>query len=98
MRRDPSLTLIPFYLVDAVCEVPYGSYPGNMPYEYYSDEEHLREWLTVEKDPEALKKFIDKNIYNVKEFTEYIEMNGGLKKMQELRDKEYLINNSTAKK
>jgi len=98
IRSDPSLTLIPFYLVDAVCEVPYGSYPGNMPYEYYSDEEHLREWLTVEKDPEQLKKFLDKNIYGVKEFTEYIEINGGLKKMQELRDKEYLINNNTAKK
>jgi glutaconate CoA-transferase subunit A len=78
--------------------VPYGSYPGNMPYEYYSDEEHLREWLTVEKDPEELKKFLDKNIYGVKEFTEYIEINGGLKKMQELRDKEYLVDNNTAKK
>jgi glutaconate CoA-transferase, subunit A len=98
IRSDPSLTLIPFYLVDAVCEVPYGSYPGNMPYEYYSDEEHLREWLTVEKDPEELKKFLDKNIYGLKEFTEYIEINGGLKKMQELRDKEYLINNNSAKK
>ncbi len=98
IRSDPSLTVIPFYLVDAVCEVPYGSYPGNMPYEYYSDEEHLREWLTVEKDPEELKKFLDKNIYGVKEFTEYIEINGGLKKMQELRDKEYLVDNNTAKK
>ncbi len=95
IRSDPSLTLIPFYLVDAVCEVPYGSYPGNMPYEYYSDEDHLREWLTVEKDPEAFKKFLDKNIYNVKEFSEYIELNGGLKKMQDLRDKEFLVNNNT---
>src|SRR5438477_5441625 len=33
IRADPSLTAIPFYCVDAVCEVPYGSYPGNMPYE-----------------------------------------------------------------
>ena len=30
-RRDPHLTAIPFFCVDAVCEVPYGSYPGNMP-------------------------------------------------------------------
>ena len=28
-----------------MCEVPYGSYPGNMPGEYYSDEAHLRAWL-----------------------------------------------------
>src|SRR5216684_4484105 len=35
IRADPSRTSIPFYCVDAVCEVPYGSYPGNMPYEYF---------------------------------------------------------------
>jgi len=98
IRSDPSQTVIPFYLVDAVCEVPYGSYPGNMPYEYFSDEAHLKEWLTVEKDPEQLKVFLDKNIYGVKEFSEYVELNGGLKKIQELRDKEYLINNKAAKK
>ena len=45
IRRDPTQTVIPFYCVDAVCEVPFGSYPGNMPYEYFSDEEHLRHWL-----------------------------------------------------
>ena len=30
----------------------FGSYPGNMPYEYFSDEIHLRQWLDVEKDME----------------------------------------------
>src|SRR5438309_8944723 len=38
IRQDPSRTLIPFYCVDAVCEVPFGSYPANMPGDYYSDE------------------------------------------------------------
>ena len=46
-------TVIPFFCVDAVCEVPYGSYPGNMPYEYFSDEEHIREWLKVERTPRS---------------------------------------------
>src|SRR5918911_264056 len=53
IRRDPTRTVIPFYCVDAVCEVPFGSYPGNMPYEYFSDEDHLRRWLEVEKDVSA---------------------------------------------
>jgi len=91
IRSDPSRTVIPFYLVDAVCEVPYGSYPGNMQYEYFSDEEHIREWLKVEKDPAELEKFLQKNIYGVKDFYQYIEINGGIKKMQELRDKEFMI-------
>src|SRR5262249_7669094 len=44
-RNDPSRTAIPFFCVDAVCEVPYGSYPGNMPGEYFSDEAHFRQWM-----------------------------------------------------
>src|SRR5262245_7806990 len=44
IRQDPTRTVIPFFCVDAVCEVPFGSYPGNMPYEYFSDEDHLRAW------------------------------------------------------
>ena len=97
IRSDPTRTVIPFYLVDAVCEVPYGSYPGNMPYEYFSDEDHLREWLTVEKDPDEFKKFLDKNIFGVSDFAEYVERNGGIKKMQELRDKEFLITSNNSK-
>jgi glutaconate CoA-transferase subunit A len=93
IRSNPSITMIPFYLVDAVCEVPYGGYPGNMAYEYFSDEEHLQEWLKVEKDPEAFKKFLDKNIYNCKSHFEYINLNGGIEKMCRLRDKELLSAN-----
>jgi glutaconate CoA-transferase subunit A len=91
IRRDPSLTIIPFYCVDAVCEVPYGSYPGNMPYEYFSDEEHLRRWLTVERDPEAFKRFLDEYIYGVKDFAEYLQRCGGLPRLQELRRQEFLL-------
>ena len=58
IRNDPQKTIIPFWLVDAVIEVPYGSYPGNMPDEYFSDEEHLFEWLKVENDEEEFKAFL----------------------------------------
>lgn len=91
IRRDPTSTFIPYWCVDAVCEVPYGSYPGNMYGEYFSDEEHLREWLSVEKDPETFKAFLDKNIYGVKDHFEYIERNGGIAKMHALRQKELLF-------
>jgi len=91
IRRDPTLTSIPFYLVDAVCEIPFGAYPGNMPYEYFSDEEHLREWLKAERDPAVFKEFLKRNIYDCKDHAEYIEKNGGIKKMNELRAKEFLI-------
>lgn len=91
IKRNPSDTDIPYYLVDAVCEVPYGAYPGTMPYEYFSDEDHLKEWLTVDRDPEQFKKFIQKNIFDCKDNDEYIQLNGGLKKMRDLRAKELLL-------
>jgi len=91
IRRDPTRTVIPYYLVDAVIEVPFGSYPGNMAYEYFSDEEHLREWLVAENDPETLNDFLNHHIYSRNNFNEYLETIGGLSRLQELRCQETLI-------
>lgn len=91
IRREPHKTVIPYWCVDAVIEIPFGSYPGNMPGEYYSDEEHLMEWLKTEKDPEAFKEFIDKNIHNAESFYEYLELNGGMKKIKKLKQIEHLF-------
>ena len=91
IRQDPTHTFIPYYMVDAVVESPYGCYPANMPYEYFSDEEHLAEWLAVEKNPEEFAKFLDKYIYNVSCHEEYIELCGGLKKLRKLRAEETLV-------
>lgn len=85
IRRTPAQTLAPYWLVDAVCHVPYGSYPGNMPYEYYSDEVHLAEWLAAEQTPASLAAFLDKYIYGVKTFAEYLELKGGERRLAELR-------------
>jgi glutaconate CoA-transferase subunit A len=92
IRHDPTRTVIPFFCVDAVCEVPFGSYPGNMPYEYFSDEDHLRRWLEVERDVAAFKRFLDEHIYGVRSFTEYLQRCGGLERMQRLRQQELLLN------
>lgn len=90
IRQDPTRTSIPYYLVDAVVHAPFGSYPGNMPYEYFSDEEHLRDWLSAEKDPEEFARFLDKYIYQVADFNEYLQLCGGLDRLRELRDLECL--------
>jgi glutaconate CoA-transferase subunit A len=91
IRSDPTRTVIPFYCVDAVCEVPYGSYPGNMPYEYFSDEEHLCRWLQVEKDPAAFREFLDRYVLGVRDFAEYLQLCGGLQRLQQLRQQEFLL-------
>ena len=91
IKAKPSSTSIPYFLVDAVCEVPFGAYPGTMPYEYFSDEDHLREWLTVEKDADKFRDFLNRNIYHCEDHEEYIRINGGIKKMLKLRAKELLL-------
>jgi glutaconate CoA-transferase subunit A len=88
IRSDPTATVIPFFCVDAVCEVPFGSFPGNMPYEYYSDEDHIREWLTVERDPDAHLRFLDEIIFDIDDFEQYIERCGGAARMAELHELE----------
>src|SRR5271154_1594103 len=91
IRRDPTQTVIPFFCVDAVCEVPYGSYPGNMPYEYFSDEKHLRHWLAAEREPASYLEFLEKTIFGLRDFYEYLDRCGGLARMQELRQQEFLL-------
>jgi glutaconate CoA-transferase subunit A len=71
--------------VDAVCEVPFGSYPCNMPGEYFTDEEHLKEWLTAENSAETFTEFVNRNIFDCKDFNEYLNKNGGLDKINKLR-------------
>lgn len=84
-RREPWRTSIPYWLVDAVCLVPYGSYPGEMPFEYTSDERHLAEWVEAERDPATFTAFLDKYIYGTKDFEEYLARIGGEERLMELR-------------
>jgi glutaconate CoA-transferase subunit A len=93
-RREPDRTAIPFFCVEAVCEVPFGSYPGNMVGEYFSDETHLRRWLTVEKEPEGHLRFLEEHIFGVPDFDAYLAKCGGLPRLRELRAQEFLLSTS----
>lgn len=90
IRRQPDRTVIPFYLVDAVCEAPYGSHPGNMPGLYYSDEEHMAEWLTLSRTEEGVREYLERYVLSVDDFPAYIELIGGEGKMEYLRRLEAL--------
>lgn len=89
-REKPERTTIPWINVDAVINVPYGSYPGNMCGYYFSDEKHLKEWLVAEKDPENFKDFLAKYIYSSSNFDEYLEKCGGERNIEKLKKLEDL--------
>ena len=88
IRSAPNATAIPAFCVDAVCHVPYGSYPGNMAGEYFSDEVHLKAWLDAEQDAEAYRAFLDKYLYGVDCFESYLDICGGEERLAELRREE----------
>ncbi len=90
IRNETDKVMIPYFLVDAVIEVPYGSYPGNMAYRYFSDEDHLSLWLKKEQEGE-INSFLEEYIYNTEDFDEYLEKCGGIKRIKELRRQENLI-------
>ncbi len=77
-------------MVDAVCEVPYGSHPTQMPYLYYSDEAHIREWMTPARTDEGTREYFEKYVFGVAGFDEYLERIGGLRKLRQLRRIEQL--------
>lgn len=85
IRNKPDLTKIPYYLVDAVCEVKYGSHPCLMPYLYYFDEYHIGEWLALSKTDDGVEQYLDKYVYSTENFEEYLRLIGGEEKMKELR-------------
>jgi glutaconate CoA-transferase subunit A len=90
IRQCPHCTSIPYYCVDAVVVQRYGGYPGNVAYEYFADEEHLKEWLKAEADPAEFASFIEHYIYGIPDFDAYLSLKGGEARMAELRAEEFL--------
>jgi acyl CoA:acetate/3-ketoacid CoA transferase alpha subunit len=90
IRREPWKTVIPFLVVDAVVKVPYGSHPCEMPGMYYYDEEHIADWLSLSKTQEGVDEYLSKFVFGVGSFDDYLELCGGMKKLNYLKRREFL--------
>ena len=77
--------MIPFYLVDAVIEVPFGAHPTEMPVTYYFDEEHIAHWLEVSKTPEGTREYFEEFVFGLPDFNAYLEKVGGIRKLTHLK-------------
>jgi acyl CoA:acetate/3-ketoacid CoA transferase alpha subunit len=90
IRSEPWRTVIPFLVVDAVVEVPYGSHPCEMPGVYYYDEEHIAEWLKLSRTQEGVNEYFDKYVFGVDSFEDYLKLCGGKKNLNYLKRREFL--------
>jgi acyl CoA:acetate/3-ketoacid CoA transferase alpha subunit len=75
-RKAPDRTIIPYYLVDAVVEAPYGSHPGEMCYLYRRDEPRIRDWVEAAREPATTQAYLEKFVYGVKNHQEYLQLIG----------------------
>lgn len=90
IRAEPWHTVIPFFLVDAVVEMPHGAHPCQMPRRYYFDEDHIRAWMQRSKTAEGAEAYFQEYVFGVPDFDAYLEKVGGLKKLLHLRKVEQL--------
>ncbi len=71
IRSDPNRTLIPGFIVNAVCQVPYACHPSYAQGYYDRDNEFYLKWDKVSESPEAVKSYLDEWVYGVKDRAEY---------------------------
>ncbi|MEJ2411510.1 MAG: CoA-transferase [Anaerolineales bacterium] len=85
IRKHPDRTMIPYYLVDAVIEAPFGSHPGEMCYVYERDEPQIKAWVEASRDPDTTQAYLQKYIYDLKDHQEYLSLIGE-ERLQQLKD------------
>jgi glutaconate CoA-transferase subunit A len=71
IRSDPNRTLIPGFVVDAVCHVPYCAHPSYTQGYYDRDNAFYLEWDKISSDRSAYLSYLDEWVYGVKDRAEY---------------------------
>lgn len=76
IRSDPNRTLIPGFIVDAVCEVPHCAHPSYTQGYYDRDNAFYLEWDEISRTPESVRAYLDEWVYGLRDRTEYWEKLG----------------------
>lgn len=71
IRSDPNRTLIPEFLVDAVCEVPGCAHPSYTQGYYDRDNEFYLSWDQLSESDDAVRSYLDEWVYGVQDRAEY---------------------------
>ena len=87
IRRNPGNTTIPYYLVDAVVEAPFGCYPGEVQGVYLQDMDYIIKLVAAasSKVDTAMTKYLEEDIYGVSSQKEFLEKRVGLSRLMELK-------------
>jgi acyl CoA:acetate/3-ketoacid CoA transferase alpha subunit len=84
VRADPSRTTIPYYLVDAVVEMPFGAFPGSVSGYYRGSPEHAAA-LVQAAGSERMDEYLERYVYGVGSHREMLQKVVGLETLLEMR-------------
>jgi acyl CoA:acetate/3-ketoacid CoA transferase alpha subunit len=84
IRRAPEQTVIPGFRVSHVVHLPFSAHPSGVYGVYDFDEKHIELYAEASKTPEGFQKYLDKYVFGVKDHWGYIELVGGMQRMQDL--------------
>jgi glutaconate CoA-transferase, subunit A len=76
IRSDPNRTLIPGFIVDAVCHVPYCAHPSYTQGYYDRDNDFYITWDKISESRAAVQRYLDEWVFGVKGRAEYWEKLG----------------------
>jgi glutaconate CoA-transferase, subunit A len=71
IRSDPNRTLIPEFIVDAVCHVAFAAHPSYTQGYYDRDNKFYLEWDKISETREAVDAWLQEWVYGVKDRDEY---------------------------
>jgi glutaconate CoA-transferase, subunit A len=71
IRSDPNRTLIPGFIVDAVCHVPFACHPSYTQGYYDRDNAFYLEWDKISREQNEVGKYLDEWVYGVETREEY---------------------------
>jgi glutaconate CoA-transferase subunit A len=63
--------LIPGFIVDAVCHVPYAAHPSYTQGYYDRDNAFYLEWDAVSREKDSVRAYLDQWVFGVKDRSEY---------------------------
>ncbi len=84
LRKSPESNQIPYFVVDAIVECPWGAFPSSVPFYYDYDAPFMRDMDKASRNPEDLKKWLDEWIFGPKNWEEFI-IKLGAKKLLDLK-------------
>jgi glutaconate CoA-transferase subunit A len=65
IRSDPNRTLIPGFIVDAVCHVPYCAHPSYTQGYYDRDNSFYLQWDRISESPDDVKRYMTEWVYEL---------------------------------